>query len=86
MPLNIKWLYRGSRWRSCLVTLGPMQSKTANAARLALLASAKRLTPEQRLKAFLGINYAVVGAMAASIHGIVRGSSDADRNGRMNGS
>jgi hypothetical protein len=30
-----------------------MESKVAKAARLALLASARRLTPEQRLKAFL---------------------------------
>jgi len=36
-----------------LVTLVAMESKIAKEARLALIADAKRMTPEQRLEAFL---------------------------------
>jgi hypothetical protein len=40
-------------WRVSLATLHLMESKVAKEARLALLADARRLTPEQRLNAFL---------------------------------
>ena len=45
---------RSGRLRWCtLATLRRMESKLAKEARLALLADARRLTPEQRLNAFL---------------------------------
>jgi hypothetical protein len=45
--------WRDPRGVRGLVTLGMMESKIAKEARSALIADAKRMTPEQRLNAFL---------------------------------